>query len=668
MEKLLWETKFQNSFDDEYDFLETILKSYGIQDIKGFLCPVKNKVINNPFLFKNMKEAVHVLHDNLCKKIVIKVDCDCDGYLSAVLTTKIIQHFNPDAIINYIFSYNKEHGLTYKDLSKYPKDEVGLIIIPDASMTCKDALQITRNYSAPILVLDHHMIETEYLNAQTGKWISKEEADELKAQNEELVMEDNYTEYCIAVNDTDGQYPNETLSGAGVVLKFGEAYCAEFNEYAGWLEDYYDLVSTAIIADSMDLRNLETRWYVLQGLKKENQKNDFLNELQERLADEIHFGRTITNVGWVLAPRINGVVRYGTPKEQENLFRAILGEQETIIYQPRRKKASDPKPDPEEHTLQWEMARVANNVKSRQDSQIRAFMVQIMAEIEENQLNKNSILFVDCTKLVDKKTVTGLCANKLASKYCKPVVLLRESSPTEFGGSCRGYDKGPVKNLMEFLGDAGVTVKRHSNAGGVFLKKEHLEDAIKKCNEMLPLEDCKTIYPVDWAIDANEMQNRFVKEVAENYEIWGNTVPAPTFVITNLHINANQIKGYGETKSFIRFQHNGITYIKKYCPATEYDNMTLKDRRVFGTNKKNLVMNLICQFQLETWEDKVYPEVKILYYDVVEDKEAPVTDDSTSVTNPKVTKNTEDTIDWDEIEKPKKKRVLLDKDLEDLDF
>lgn len=83
-------------------------------------------------------------------------------------------------------------------------------------------------------------------------------------------MEDNYTEYCVAVNDTDGQYPNETLSGAGVVLKFGEAYCAEFNEHAGWLEEYYDLVSTAIIADSMDLRNLETRWYVLQGLKKEN--------------------------------------------------------------------------------------------------------------------------------------------------------------------------------------------------------------------------------------------------------------------------------------------------------------------------------------------------------------------------------------------------------------
>ena len=39
MEKLLWETKFNTKFDDGFDFLETILKSYGIEDIKTFLNP-----------------------------------------------------------------------------------------------------------------------------------------------------------------------------------------------------------------------------------------------------------------------------------------------------------------------------------------------------------------------------------------------------------------------------------------------------------------------------------------------------------------------------------------------------------------------------------------------------------------------------------------------------
>lgn len=207
------------------------------------------------------------------------MDCDCDGYLSAVLMTKIIEHFNPKAKIEYIFSFNKEHRLTYKMLSEYPKDKVGLIIIPDASMLCKDAIQITKNYDCPILVLDHHIIEIEYLDTDTGKWIPKNEADEIKEKEPDRIKEDSYVNYCVAVNDTDGKYPNSTLCGAGVVRKFGEAYCEKYHCSDSWLDEYLDLVSTAEIADSMDLRDLETRWYVLEGLKVENQNNDFLKEL-----------------------------------------------------------------------------------------------------------------------------------------------------------------------------------------------------------------------------------------------------------------------------------------------------------------------------------------------------------------------------------------------------
>ena len=48
--------------------------------------------------------------------------------------------------------------------------------------------------------------------------------------------------------------------------------------------------------------------------------------------------------------------------------------------------------------------------------------------------------------------------------------------------------------------------------------------------------------------------------------------------------------------------------------------MTLRDRSILGVNKKDLKLNLICQFVLNSFEDKINPEVKILYFDVVEDK------------------------------------------------
>lgn len=657
MEKLQWKAKFDTKFTEEVDFLETILNGYGIQDIKGFINPIREKVLNNPFLFKNMEQAVELFHENLRKKIVIKVDPDVDGETSSALLTKIIKYFNPDAEIEYVYSFNKEHGLTFKSLAGYSRDDVGFIIIPDASMTCKDAILITKNFDAPILVLDHHIIEQEFLDTQTGFWVSREEARKIykedTSSDKSRIKVDCYTNYCVAVNCTDGEYPNPTLSGVGVVRKFGEAYCEKYRQDDSFLDDYLDLVSLGLIADAMDTRNLETRWYALEGLKEENQKNEFLNELHDRLKDDIHFGRNLTNIGWVLAPRINGVCRYGEKDEQINLFRAINGEKEEIEYQPRRKSRNDPKPPVEIHSLQWEMARVANNVKSRQDTEVRKFVTKIEDKIEKNNLLKNSVLFVDCSDIVDKKTVTGLVANKLASKYLRPVVLMKERNSQDFGGSCRGYEKGAIKDLKSFLEQAGVEAHGHSNAAGVFFQKADLDKIIAKCNEMLPLDQLCTIHDVDWEISANELKNQYVREVAENYAIWGNTVPAPTFAITNLRINASQIMGYGETKSFIRFQHNGVTYIKKYCHAKEYDMMTMKGRNTFGVNKKNLVLNIIGQFQLEVWEDKVYPQVKILYYDVIED-------DNPLDVNTVGSKDT----DWDDIETnvPAKKASVIDDD------
>ena len=97
------------------------------------------------------------------------------------------------------------------------------------------------------------------------------------------------------------------------------------------------------------------------------------------------------------------------------------------------------------------MARVAYNVKQRQDTEVRKFVKELETQIEEKHLDKNSVLFVDGTKVLTKGTVTGLVANKLASEYFRPVVLLRDKSSDEYGGSCRGYDKGGIPSIKDFL-------------------------------------------------------------------------------------------------------------------------------------------------------------------------------------------------------------------------
>ena len=202
-----WKVKHKNDFQDEYDFLETILEDNGVsqENIKSFIHPTK-ALINDPLLMKYMKEGIELVHKHvkLGSKIFVKVDCDCDGYCSSAILIQFLKELNPNLDIDYMLNFEKQHGLTYKDIQNHTKDEYGLIIVPDASLKVSDIKQIKNNFSADILVLDHHLIEKE--------------------------DNDVYTNYCVAINCTDGEYPNPDLSGAGVVQKFIEGYLHIYEE------------------------------------------------------------------------------------------------------------------------------------------------------------------------------------------------------------------------------------------------------------------------------------------------------------------------------------------------------------------------------------------------------------------------------------------------------
>lgn len=604
-DKLHWIIKHKTSFKDEEDFLETILMDCGVkqEDIPKFLNPNRN-MIHDGLLMKNMREAVDCIRKHIQNgsKIKIKVDVDVDGYTSSSVLgqflTQDIENNGNESEIEYIFSEAKEHGLTYDMVKNYTQKDMDLIIIPDASMTVKDSKLITKNFhNVDIVVLDHHLIEEE--------------------------NEDCYTNYCIAVNCHDGQYPNSNLSGVGVVQKFIESWKELYPEdiYNNAEYKYLDLVSLGIASDQMSLISLENRYYVIEGLKKAFQNNDFLNEIENKFPDDFKFGRTITNMTWKTAPLINGTIRFGKPDEIKDMLFAMAGEKRDIEYQPRRKNKNDPKPPVEIHSLQWEMAKTCYNVKQRQDSQVRKLVDEIDEKIQKEHLDMNSILFVEATDILgEKSTVTGLISNKLASKYFRPVVLMKDFDKDIYGGSARAYGQGNLQNLKSFLEKYdGFEGMGHEAAFGLKIQKEKLSDIIKQVNKDFPLDTLQTIHKVDWEIPANKLKKEYVSEVAQNYEIWGNDVPSPEFVITNLVIPASEINGYGENNNFIRFTYNGIVFTKKYCSALDYDTMICKSRTTIGKPKYKVRLNIICQFVLNAWEDKVNPEVKILYFDSVKD-------------------------------------------------
>ena len=594
MEKLQWKVKHKVDFTQELDFLETILKGNGVEDIESFLRPTE-KFVLDPFSMDNMNKGLELLHNNLDKQIFIKVDCDVDGFTSSAYLRQFILKINPEARIEYRLDFNKRHGLFYEDVAHFQKGELGLIIIPDASVLVKEAQQIKENLGdVPILILDHHEIEDE---------------------NKEMF------DYATVINCMIGDYANKFLSGVGVVHKFCSAYCSKYGVNQEVADYYLDLVALGITSDSMDLKSLESRYYVLEGLKEENRHNEVIKEMMERNPENFFGGNlTIHSVGWSIGPLINATIRYGKPEEQIDLFRALCGEQEDREYQPRRKHKDDPKPPIEIHSLQKTMARVCDNVKSRQDTEVRKFMSKIEEVIEKDHLDDNSIIIVDGSDILTKTTVTGLVANKVASKYKRPVLILKNFTKDSFGGSGRNYDKGMIEDLRGFLGEFELFDKLagHNSAFGLEIKKDRVETLIKAYNEKMPLSNLVTIHEVDYEVPADKLKIKDIQNVANAYQIWGTSVDEPMFAITNLKINAQDINAYGENQGFIRFVYRGIPFIKKYCPKGDYDQMVLKDRKTIGSSKKDLVLNLICSFTLNEYEGKITPQVKIWFYDSAE--------------------------------------------------
>lgn len=591
MDRLLWRTIHKCEFNKEDDFLEKILNQAGVEDIYEFLHVNKSHTYN-PFLLRNIKKGIQLLHDKLDGTIFIKRDSDVDGFTSAAYMKGFINDISPNTKVICNGNYQKEHGLVIDDIRNCAK-ELSLIIIPDAG-SGKESVEVYKEiiekYNIPILVIDHHGIYEYVLN------------------------------YATVINCTDGWYPNDTLSGVGVVHKFCLAYAQEYGINEEVCNYYLDLVALGMIADSMDMRNLETRYYALEGLKEENIHNLLVKELALKNEEEMKLGFTLNSIGWVIAPKMNGVIRYGKKDEQDDLFRALCGEKEDREYQPRRKNKNDPKPPIEIHSLQKTMARVCTNVKQRQDKDVRIFMESLDKEIVAQELNKNSVIIIDATEIVDKKTVTGLVANKLAEKYQRPIVILRSRDDETFGGSGRGYDKGVIDNFSNFLLETGVfdIPGGHPNAFGVSIKKKDINKAIELCNKKLKLDDLVTIHEVDYEIKADKLTPKAVMKVAESYKVWGKGIPEPTFAITDIGIPANEVIGYGENKGFIKFTYNGIDYIKKYCCKGEWEAMTLRDRNMLGENKKVLHMTIIGNFVLNEWEGQKYPQVKIKYFESTE--------------------------------------------------
>lgn len=494
-------TKNYNNIETTEMALHDLLLDRGIQKPLEWLQP-NYSYENSPLLFKEMGKSINMLKTTISNPeatITVVVDSDLDGYTSGAIILNLLKLIQRGQDINFILHPNKEHGIVLEDIS----EETNLLIVPDAGSSQKaEHLKLLEN-GMKIIILDHH----------------------------EMVNDMEYGEYkdnIAIVNSQEEDYPNHALSGAGVALKFAQAYCEKYG--IPFPNKLYALAACGIIADVMDIGELENKQIVSTGLK-------YLKEhlFLYQLIQDTHYNNeepepTIKDIGWVIGPNINAIIRLGTQEQKHIIFKSLVSPM--LLVQSSKRGEED-----QEVPVYQEAVRLCKNAKKRQTTAVDKSIRIIENELQIKDTDR-AIVYVDEDHELTFE-LSGLIANKLLSQYNRPVILLRRfqnGDIDELRGSVRGKAVDGLDNLKDTLnGITGVQkAEGHAFAFGVGIDKDMLSEFKAHLNLALDKVDFNVnLYLIDLIAKYNELNIDMANIIARE-DIWGHGVDKPMALLTDI--------------------------------------------------------------------------------------------------------------------------------------
>ena len=612
------------------EFLSAILQQRGVEDA-WHLLNVSEKDLCDTMKFKNIKEGLNLfdywMSQDGCH-IHIIFDVDTDGVTSGEYMFDYIKKVNPSINVTCHMNQGKKHGI---DIDEIPNiDTIDFLIVPDAGSSDISSYFALNDKGIDVLILDHHEFKLmEDLSIEEAEQEENNYKELVKKYNIDCNNEEIEKGETVIINNQDGQYGNKTLSGVGVCYKF----CKEYDKGLdlNYADDDLDLVAIGMIADNVDLRNYETRFLINKGL--DNINNDLIKEILYKTGvwnknEENNKQVTIEDIGWKVAPQVNGTIREGTKEDKELMIKAFNGEKQDFEYQPRRKKKTDPKPPIEIHSLQQEMARMMFNIKTKQTKKVKDYMNKLDEEISKTLKDEDKIIVVDSSDLIPENTYTGLVANKLVSKYKRPCLVLR-SNGNEYGGSARNYSLNEIESLKDDLEALNLFNKLagHGNAMGIGIDKDKIEEMKDKFNEVHKDMKIEDTHLCDFEILSSQLRYEDVLEIAKLRPLWGGDIKEPQFVLPNVTVKAEQITRHSNNKwNIIELPIAKGKKIKVYQTQNAgeegYNKLLMREENGFNNPPKMLKMDLVVKMKMWEIEGNQYPYLQLVDYNVEKGKKA----------------------------------------------
>ena len=436
---------------------------------------------------------------------------DSDGCTSTAQFYKYIKRFNENIKIQIILHKDKSHGLSDDVMRRLRKMSFDFLIIPDAgSLDCTQLEELYNSGKEDILIIDHHPVS-------------------------------KLSEHAVVINNSYSKI-SKNLSGAGLTFNFLKECDYIMNtDFANGLED---LMAIGMIADMMDVSDLEVSQMTLNSLDKFN--SEFSKAI---IKDKKITNVTPKDISFYFAPLINSICRTGTHEDKIELFKAMAYDKPFNLNSLKK-------------------------VKERQDSEVKLFLENNQQNIEEY---KNIVIL----KSSEQNGFSGLVGNKLSQKYRKPVLVITST----LKGSCRTPFSEDI-DFKDILIKTGMFeyCLGHKNAFGI---KVNSKFDSKQLNSLLDDYKLEKSYDIDFVLEYENANNFFISEIYENKKYFSKGIEEPKVIIKNIPTKIFELKS-----SFIegRSMKNNCYYVKFF-----------ENIETINKIKSNKLINIICTVDINNF-------------------------------------------------------------------
>ncbi len=384
------------------------------------------KQLHAPWLMHNMDLAVERIQKafQTNEKILVYGDYDVDGTTAVACVYQFLRKIYPNVDFYIPHRYREGYGLSKQGIEYAHAHHYGLVILLDCGIKSHKLIAYAKTLNIDCIIGDHH-------------------------------LPDDVLPPAVAIlnpKQKNCPYPYKELCGCGIGFKLITALAEQLQLPEQEYMQYIDLVATAIAADIVPITE-ENRILAFYGLKKINE-NPCPGIKAIIQCSGLSNVLNITNVVFVIAPRVNAAGRMDDARKAVELF---IEQNET-------------------QALQY--ATMLQNDNTDRKETDAAITEEALAMIDEDEHWKQR----NCTILFQPhwhKGVVGIVASRIIEKHYRPTIVLTESNGL-ITGSARSIAGLNIYETIDSCKDLLLNYGGHFYAAGLTLHQNQLHTFIEQ--------------------------------------------------------------------------------------------------------------------------------------------------------------------------------------------